>query len=176
MHHPIFCRAALPTHTLQLLCASNNFLQSLSPLTLFCGSMNLAYCWGSWPQDQLRNHWSAIYPSRSQGSINKWLCFPKIRSNWALNEDWARGGEKQDTPCTHSLHKNECILLFPFCTEVNEGVDSDCNIGISKLRMITWFPVLLASSTDAARQFWQLLKDRTKTVLVWRLCCDLIVH
>lgn len=48
-------------------------------------------------------------------------------------------GEKTRTPCcTHSLHKSKSILLFPLCTEVNEegGVDSDCDIGISKLRVI----------------------------------------
>lgn len=99
-----------------------------------------------------------------------------------LIELWMRTkpeGKKNRIPCcTYSLHKKKCILLFPFCTEVNEegGVDSDCNIGISKLRVIARFPVLLASSMGAARQFWELLKDERKTVLVCQLCDDLIVH
>lgn len=140
--------------------------------------MNLTYCWGPWPQYQLRNPWSPLYPTWSQGSKITDCASPKL----SLVELWMRTeteGEKNRIPCcTHSWHKNEYVLIFPFCTEVNEeeGVHSDCGIGISKLRVIAWFPVLFASAMDAARQFWQLLKDKRETVLVWQLCDDLIVH
>lgn len=62
--------------------------------------------------------------------------------------------EEDRIPCgTHSAHKNGCILLFPFCPELNEkeGVDSGCGIGISKQRVTLWLPVWFASSMGAAR-------------------------
>lgn len=65
----------------------------------------LAHCWGHLVQDSLRNHWSTLYAVWSQGSINSWLKFSQIQSNWALNEEGTRGGGRQDT------------MLYPLCTQ-----------------------------------------------------------
>lgn len=52
-------------------------------------------------------------------------------------------GENRIPCCIHSAWKNGCILLLPFCSEINEeeGADSGCGIGISKQWVTAWFPV-----------------------------------